>query len=69
MIYFLKKLDLKTILILVLIIVILLMRACTSTVNPKKKETIKVNGKKYVVVKHDIDTVYKPVKQVVYIPG
>ena len=69
MIYFLKKLDLKTILILVLIIVILLMRACTSTVNPKKGGTIKVNGKKYVVVKHDIDTVYKPVKQVVYRPG
>jgi hypothetical protein len=69
MIYFLKKLDLKTILILVLIIVILLMRACTSTVKPKKGGTIKVNGKKYVVVKHDIDTVYKPVKQVVYRPG
>jgi hypothetical protein len=60
MIYFLKKLDLKTILILVLIIVILLMRACTSTVKPKKGGTIKVNGKKYVVVKHDI-FVDKPV--------
>jgi hypothetical protein len=45
------------------------MRACTSTVKPKKGGTIKVNGKKYVVVKHDIDTVYKPVKQVVYRPG
>lgn len=69
MIDFLKKLDLKTILILALIIVILLMRACSSTEDPKKGETIKVNGKKYIVVKHDIDTIYKPVTQVVYRPG
>lgn len=69
MIYFLKKLDLKTILILSLIIVILLMRACSTTGDPKKGEMIKVNGKKYIVVKHDIDTIYKPVTQVVYRPG
>lgn len=69
MIDFLKKLDLKTILILALIIVILLMRACSSTGDPKKGETIKVNGKKYIVVKHDIDTIYTPVTQVVYRPG
>ena len=69
MIDFLKKIDLKTILILVLIIVILLMRACTSTGDPNKGEIIKVDGKKYIVIKHDIDTIYKPVTQVVYKQG
>lgn len=69
MIDFLKKIDLKTILILSLIIVILLMRACSSTGEPTKGETVYVKGKKYVVIKHDIDTVYKPVTQVVYRPG
>ena len=69
MINFLKKLDLKTILILALIIVILLMRACSSTGEHTKGDTVYVKGKKYVVIKHDIDTIYKPVTQVVYRPG
>jgi hypothetical protein len=65
----LKKLDLKTILILVLIIVILLMRSCTPVLDHKKPGTVKVGGKKYIVVKHEVDTVYQPVTKIVYKKG
>lgn len=64
----LKKLDLKTLVILGLIVVILLMRACNGG-STKPGETIKVDGKKYEVLKHTIDTVKVPVKTVEYRPG
>jgi len=64
----LKYLDLKTLLIIVLAIIILILRSCTST-GDKKEDIIKVDGKKYIVVKHEIDTVYKPTIQTVYKDG
>jgi hypothetical protein len=67
---FIKKIDFKTLLILVLIIVILLMRACSGgKIDDNNEETIKVNGKKYVVVKRELDTIYKKITQRVYKPG
>jgi hypothetical protein len=52
------------IIIAILIIIILLMRSCESDPTPGK--IIKVNGKKYEVIKHTIDTQYvKTVKTVV----
>lgn len=65
---FLKYLDLKTLLIIALIIVILILRSCTS-IGDKKEDIIKVDGKKYIVVKHEIDTVYRPTIQTVYKDG
>jgi hypothetical protein len=45
------------------------MRACGGTSNKKEEQTIKVDGKKYIVVKREIDTVYKTVVQTVTKPG
>lgn len=64
----LKKLDFKTLAILGLIIVIILMRSCDGG-STKPGETIKVDGKKYEVLKHTIDTVKVPVKTIEYRPG
>jgi hypothetical protein len=69
MINFLKKIDLKTLLILGLIIVILLMRACSSGEKISDGGQIKIDGKKYTVIKHTIDTIIKPVTQTVYKEG
>jgi hypothetical protein len=66
---FLKKLDLKSLLILGLIIVILLMRACSSTGNVNKGDQVKIDDKKYTIVKHTIDTIIKPVTQTVFKQG
>lgn len=65
----LQKLDLKTLLILVLIIVILLMRACSGGDKPEKGDIIKIDGKKYEVIKHEIDTIKVPVVQTEYRDG
>lgn len=65
---FLEKLDLKTILIIGLIVVILLMRMCEGD-SEGNKNTVKIDGKKYEVVKHTVDTVIVPVKQTVYKEG
>lgn len=54
-----KNLDFKTLLILVLIGLVLLMKMCDkkpATENP----TVKINGKKYEVIKREIDTQYVP---------
>lgn len=64
----LKKLDLKTLLIMGLIIVILLMRMCEGN-GEENKKIIKIDGKKYEVIKHTVDTVIVPVKQTVYKEG
>ena len=64
----LAKIDLKTMMIAVLIIVIILMRSCDG----EKKDSgqiIKVDGKKYEVVKQKIDTVYQLKDTIVYKPG
>ena len=63
---FLNKLDLKVILIIGLLIVVFLMRTCTQT---DKTNTIKIDGKKYDVVKHDIDTQYIQHNTVIYKKG
>lgn len=64
-----KKLDLKTLLIIGLIVVILLMRACSGDGDSTKPETIRVNGHKYEVVDKKVDTVYVPKDTIVYRPG
>jgi len=69
MINFLKKIDLKTLLIFGLIIVILLMRACSSDGKITDGGGIKIDGKKYIVIKHTVDTIIKPVTQTVFKKG
>ena len=69
MISLLKKLDLKTILIIGLIIVILLMRMCEGNGGEGEKKIVKIDGKKYEVIKHTVDTVIVPVTQTVYKKG
>lgn len=63
-----EKIDLKTLLIFGLILIIFLMRGCSGGNNDNSK-TVKIDGKKYVVVKHQIDTVYREVTQTVYRDG
>jgi hypothetical protein len=65
---FLKKIDLKTILILGLVIVILLMRSCDGG-GDKPKDIVKIDGKKYQVIKHVVDTQYVPTVQIEYRDG
>ena len=66
MLDFLKKIDLKTGVIIVLAIIILLMRMCQFTPENKNK-IIKIRGKKYEVIK--IDTVVKTIKKTFYRKG
>lgn len=63
-----KKIDLKTLLIVGLVVVILLMRMCEGDGDSDKK-IVKIDGKKYEVIKHTVDTVIVPVKQTVYKEG
>lgn len=65
---FFKKLDIKTILILGLIIIIILMRSCGPSEGVPKDE-VKIDGKKYQVIKHVVDTQYVPTVQVEYRDG
>lgn len=60
----LSKLDVKTLLIIVLAVALLLMKMCGGETK-KPGETIKIGGKKYEVLKHDIDTQYVPVTKIV----
>ena len=69
MISFLKKIDLKTLLIIGLIVVILLMRMCDGSGEVDNKKVVKIDGKKYEVIKHTVDTVIVPVEQTVYKEG
>jgi hypothetical protein len=63
------KLDIRTIIIVGLII-LLLIRSCGNTTGGDKPETIKIDGKKYEVVDHKIDTVFidKIIKVPQYVP-
>lgn len=64
----LLKLDLKSMLLIVLVLIIVLMRTCeTQKVEPVK--TVKIDGKKYEVVKHDIDTFIQRKETIVYKKG
>jgi len=70
MIELLKKLDLKTLMILCLIIIILLLRMCDGDSNEVKKgDTIKVNGKKYEIVDRRRDTTYVTRDSIIYREG
>jgi hypothetical protein len=61
----LKYIDLKVVTIIGLIIVILCLRSCQIENGP----IIKVDGKKYQVIKHKVDTVYVRTTQTVYKKG
>jgi len=63
------KLDFKTLLIAVLLIVILLLKMCTPKPNPVPGEVIKVDGKKYEVIKRITDTQYITKTKTLYKPG
>lgn len=64
----LKRLDLKTLLIIGLIIIVILMRACDSGVKAPG-ETMKIDGKKYEVLKRTVDTVKVKVPTIEYRAG
>lgn len=61
-----KKIDLKTIIIVGLIITILCLRFCN--VKPDGK-IVTIDGKPYQVIKHTVDTLYVPTVQTVYKRG
>lgn len=65
---FFEKVDLKTVIIFGLIIVIFLLNMCSTEVNPDGK-TVKIAGKTYTIIKHEVDTVIVPVNQLVYRDG
>jgi hypothetical protein len=65
----LLKLDFKTLLIAVLIIVILLLKMCTPKPTPNPGEIIKIDGKKYEVIKRIRDTQYITKTHTIYKPG
>lgn len=62
------KLDLKSILLIVLVLIIVLMRSCEGG-DSKPGNTVKIDGKKYEVLKHDIDTFIERKETVVYKKG
>lgn len=64
---FIKK-NFSLLVIAVLVIIILLQRSCTSTSNGGK-EVVKINGKKYEVIKRETDTVRVEVAHNVYKAG
>lgn len=66
---FFKKLDLKTLAIIILVVVIFLMRMCNGGDVTNKGDIVKVDGKKYEVIKHEIDTITVPVIQTEYRDG
>lgn len=68
----LLKLDIKTITIIVLVIIVLLMRTCggsNSGTGSKPTETIKIDGKKYEVLKRDTVVEYKTNTTTITKPG
>ena len=65
---FFEKIDTKTIIIFGLIIVIFLLNMCSTDISDDGKK-VKIAGKTYTIIKHEIDTVLVPVKQVIYKDG
>ncbi len=66
---FLSKIDFKFLVIIILTLVILFMRMCNNKVIEGSKNTIKINGKEHIVLKHTTDTIYEPVIDTVYKKG
>lgn len=69
---FLSKIDIKTLLILVLLVIIVLMRACGDNnygINTNQGETVNVDGKPHIVIKHTRDTTYLKKDTVIYRKG
>ena len=62
------KIDTKTIIILGLIVVIFLLNMCSTDVSDDGKK-VKIAGRTYTIIKHEVDTVLVPVQQVVYRNG
>lgn len=65
---FFEKIDTKTLIIFGLIIVIFLLNMCSTDVSDDGKK-VKIAGKTYTIIKHEIDTVVVPVRQIVYRDG
>lgn len=65
---FFEKIDAKTLIIFGLIIVIFLLNMCSTDVSDDGKK-VKIAGKTYTIIKHEIDTVVVPIQQVVYRDG
>jgi len=63
-----KKIDLKTVIIFGLVIIIFLLNMCSKGVSHNGK-TVKIAGKTYTIIKHEVDTIVVPVKQIVYRDG
>lgn len=66
---FLNKIDFKFLVIITLALVILFMRMCDNKVVEGPKNTIKINGKDHIILKHTTDTIYEPVIDTVYKKG
>lgn len=65
---FILGLDLKSVLIIGLVIVLLLTRMFSSG-DKTSHPIVKVDGKKYELIKHTIDTILVPKNTVIYKPG
>ena len=65
---FLSKIDLKTLIIIGLVMFLLFMRNCSGG-DTTPGQVVKVNGKKYEVIKHEIDTQYVEVTNTIYKNG
>lgn len=63
-----KKLDIKSIIIICLVVIVFFMRACSDSPEPANP-TIKIDGKKYEVLKHTVDTVYRTSTTIKYKQG
>ena len=68
MIKFFEKIDGKTLIIFGLIVVIFLLNMCSTDVSDDGSK-VKIAGKTYTIIKHEIDTVEVPVQQIVYRDG
>ena len=66
---FLKKLDFKSLLIIALILIILFIKGCGGNHPLTPTKIIKIDGKKYSVLKHTIDTTYISKNTVIYRKG
>jgi hypothetical protein len=65
----LLKLDIKTITIIGLVLVVLFMKMCGTNNTNKTNETIKIDGKKYRVLKRDTLIEYKTNTTIITKPG
>lgn len=65
---FFEKIDTKTLIIFGLIIVIFLLNMCSTDVSDDGKK-VKIAGKTYTIIKHEVDTIVVPIQQIVYRDG